>query len=87
MCGAYGLLSGLSDSLPEQVALALLISCSGCSGGEMKHISDAISGILIKAALSADTKSERKERLYQLRDNNIINDESLAYCLKQGGLL
>ena len=51
------------------------------------HISDALSGILIKDALSADTESERKERLYHLRDKNIIDDKVVAYCLKQGGLL
>lgn len=50
------------------------------------HISEALSGILIKAALSTDTKSERKERLMYLYQMGLITGEDLTYFIYMGGL-
>jgi hypothetical protein len=50
------------------------------------HISEALSGILIKAAMSADTKSERKERLMHLYQMRLISGEDLTYFIHLGGL-
>lgn len=52
----------------------------------MKHIKHAISGTLIKAALSADTKSEKKSRLMDLYFANLIHKDVVIHFIKTEGL-
>jgi len=57
----------------------------GLQGGNM-HISKTLAGILVKAALSAKTKSERKEHLMHLYHKDMIDGFFLSYLIKSGGL-
>lgn len=50
------------------------------------HIKHAISGILIKAALSAKTPSEKKERLIHLYNIELIDVDQLNHIVNTEGL-
>jgi hypothetical protein len=52
----------------------------------MKHIKHALSGILIKAALSAKTPSEKKQRIMDLYFHGLITSCDAICLIDKEGL-
>lgn len=55
-------------------------------GKIMEHISTPLSAILIKAALSAATPSEKKQRVMDLYFAGLIGDDCAISLIKKEGL-
>jgi hypothetical protein len=50
------------------------------------HIKQALSGILIKAALSAKKPSERKQRIMDLYFHGLITSDDAIHLIQKEGL-
>lgn len=57
----------------------------GDYGGNM-HIKHALSGLLIKAALSAKTPSEKKQRIMDLYFHGLITSDNAIHLIDKEGL-